>query len=487
MADDNWESDFYNNSPISPKGMIEAIRGILTPPPSVPYNGPLASIGESLAAGDTNPAIPLSSLAKAADAGVQAADAMTAPYKQLIATGGNDVGTNLAAIAPALGGGVFGAEEGALGQMGGLLSQPYFEGAVRNAYPGIYKDPRILAQEAAAQVAPEDPALKQLFGVTRQDLYDIGQQGTRQGNKEPQIAGVKNPKGSYTNSIMTPQNAQRLVDALGEAPKSLIPGMDAWYVMDPAYQRLEQLVGPEQAAQRYAKFNNIGSMFSPGSDVETEINRGTAAHMMAEQGKWPDFMKYGGMAAGKRGADFPQELKDVIGHPYHSTAQAGPANKYLQTGSVDMTQPKVPLYMQASGVPETGFQTTLPVPDAHFTRASGMSDVRKNANPGASMKTPEYAGFGPWFRENVANPLGIQAVPAQARMWGLYSPQTGVDTPIGAPKLELLAKRINERAQKLGVDPAALRDQVLMGQAHAVNGPGAVPLASLLAGQNQQQ
>ena len=208
-------------------------------------------------------------------------------------------------------------------------------------------------------------------------------------------------------------------------------------------------------------------MASPGSEVLTEINRGTAANIMAARGEFPVLQKYGGMAAANRGADFPPALRDVIGHPYHSTAQAGPMGRYLESGVVDMTQPKVPLYLQASGVPETGFQTRLPVPDAHFARALGVADVRRNANPGASMKTPEYAPIGPWFREKIAKQAGVEAVPGQARMWGLFSPQTGVDTPIGAPKLELLAQRIWERAQQLGVDPKKLRDDVLRGKAHA--------------------
>ena len=97
-----------------------------------------------------------------------------------------------------------------------------------------------------------------------------------------------------------------------------------------------------------------------------------------------------------------------------------------------------------------------------------MPDVRTSQDYDVSMRTPEYAAFGPWYRENVAKPLGIQAVPAQARQWGLYAPQTGVDTPIGAGKLELLARRIWERAQRLGVDPRWLRDQVLLGKEHAL-------------------
>jgi hypothetical protein len=243
--------------------------------------------------------------------------------------------------------------------------------------------------------------------------------------------------------------------------------MGAWYVMDPAYQRLEQLVGPAEAARRYTQFNTLGSMASPASDVLTEINRGTAANMMATAGRFPEFVKYGGMAAAKRGPDFPAELADVIGHPYHSTSQAGPMARYLETGQVEMSQPKVPLYIQASGVPQTGFQTALPVPDAHFTRAIGMADVRRAANPGVSMKTPEYAQTGPWFASEVARPMGVEAVPAQAQTWGVFAPQTGVETEIGAPKLELLAGSIARRAARLGIDPAALRDAVLMGGGHA--------------------
>ena len=83
------------------------------------------------------------------------------------------------------------------------------------------------------------------------------------------------------------------------------------------------------------------------------------------------------------------------------------------------------------------------------------------------MGGPEYRTFSPWFRQNVAQPLGIEAVPTQALTWGAYAPQTGVKTPIGAGKLELLSQRIWERAQQLGVDPHWLRDQVLLGQQHA--------------------
>ena len=51
---------------------------------------------------------------------------------------------------------------------------------------------------------------------------------------------------------------------------------------------------------------------------------------------------------------------------------------------------------------------------------------------------------------------------------GCFRPQTGVDTPIGAPKLELLSQAIWERAQRLGVDLMKPRDDVALGRGHAV-------------------
>jgi uncharacterized membrane protein len=51
-----------------------------------------------------------------------------------------------------------------------------------------------------------------------------------------------------------------------------------------------------------------------------------------------------------------------------------------------------------------------------------------------------------------------------------------VRSDIGAPKLELMARLIWERAKKLGIDPRVMRDYVLTGGAHlnmgGVVGPG---------------
>jgi hypothetical protein len=354
---------------------------------------------------------------------------------------------------------------------GGGFGRATVKDPVSYEYPGIYGNPKKMAEEAASRVAPESPNLKRLFGVTRKDLYDIGE--NRVGNMEPTLAMAPNPKGSAaTEKIMNKKNEQRLIDILDEAGKhhALRHGMDAWYVMDPLYQAMEKQFGPDEAKRRFTKLNTLTGMASPGSEVPTEINRGMAAYYLDEQGRFEDFVKHAGKGEHLRGADFPEDIRDVMGHPYHSTSQALPMKNFLEKGRVEMGTPKVPTYIPASGVPETGFQTTLPVPDAHFTRIIGMGDTRTSSDPGVSMKMPEYQQVAPWWKNKIAGKMGLQSVPAQARIWGAGSGSTGVSSPIGAPKLEMFSDYVAGRAQKHGLTPEDAMQKILSGEIYAKGG-----------------
>ncbi len=344
---------------------------------------------------------------------------------------------------------------------------------LRLAFPGIYKRPDVIAAEAAARVAPESDALKRLFGVTRDDLYQMGK--GRVGNISGVLPGAaKNPKGAKSAmGVMNPQNEQRIIDVLTEAEKhpELVKGMDPWYVMDPAFHRMAELMGHDEAVKNYKQFNTLLGMASPGSDVLTEMNRGTAANYLANQNRFGDFEKFGGKGFNP---EAPPDIQNILGHPYHKTSQAAPMRQYLDTGEIQMSSPKVPMYIQASGVPETGFQTDVPVGDAHWSRAVGLADTRGDATrkgkiviPGASVTNSEMSTLAPWWSENIAAPVGLQSVPAQARAWGAFSPQTGVESPIGAPKLELLATQIMAAADRMGVSPETARDMILTGKAYA--------------------
>lgn len=350
---------------------------------------------------------------------------------------------------------------------------------LRTAFPGVYDDPRVVAQRAEQMVLPESPNLSRLFGVTRADLSRAAQTpGTAPGFIPN---APKKPRGSEkTDQIMSEPNTQRLVEGLlateDYAPR-LREGMTGWYIMDPAYQRLVELVGPAEATRRFERFNALTAMSSPSSDVITELRRGTAANKLAQEGRFEEFMKYGGLSLEERARmGLPTDLLDFPAHAYHNTAQAPAMEAFLESGMPQLGSPKVPLYLQASQASAIGRQSDIPVGDAHWSRGVGLADVRpmrmvkgQPKIPGQSVSTAELAVLAPWWRQNVAREAGMESVPAQATAWGLYSPATGVDTPIGQPKLEILADLTERTAQRLNIPIERARDMVLLGEAQAGN------------------
>jgi len=360
-----------------------------------------------------------------------------------------------------------------MAKIGGLLGTVYKYGIprqnitvmdpLRAAFPGIYENPKEIAKAAAKNTAEENPAMRQLFGVSRDDLYELHK--GKVGNEAPKLPGAANkPTGSTAaKKVKNPKNTQRIIDVLSEAGNypELYKGMDSWYEMQPLFDRLQQI--SDDPASDFVRFQSMTGMASPGSDVLTEINRGTAALHLANQGRFHDFLRHGGKEGQIPG------LPGVAGHPYHSTAQGIPMQSYLETGLLGMKSPKVPLYIQSAGVPETGFQTKWPVGDAHWSRGVGLADVRTNKNPGASVTMSELQTLGPWWEKKIADQLGINSVDAQARAWGTFAPATGVDTPVGAPKLELISQKIMDAAKAYNISPEQARDMLLKGEIFAPN------------------
>jgi GNAT superfamily N-acetyltransferase len=334
--------------------------------------------------------------------------------------------------------------------------------------PGVYGDPKAVVDEAAALAAqsPENPMMQRLFGVTRKDLADIG--AGRQGNLLGQPQGIKgNPSGSEAvQNVMTPQNAQRLVDALeyAKTKPELAHGMMGWYVMDPAYRRIEQLTGdPEKAKQIWDQLNSFSAISSPQTPVDRELEVAGTAHWLKNSGRWSD---YEGMADAAKHSQNPQDMQDLMHHIYHNSQNVPAMNRYIERGEigkVPMQAPKAYTYAEASNTPEIGNQTMTPVGDTHFAGAMGLLDTRAAKDPKGSLETSELQTLAPWFRSQVADRAGMESVPAQALLWGIYAPQTGVRSGIGMPKLELMTKEIENVAQRYGISPEEARDHFLLG------------------------
>lgn len=355
-------------------------------------------------------------------------------------------------------------------------------GAKRKAFPKVYDDPRSIAKVAAARSAPETEAMKELFGVTRDELYDLTKQTRGLGGESVFQPPAKSRGADSAKAVMQNQNKQRLIDTLAEAGKypEIYKGMDSWYNLDPMYNIMVDLFGEAEANRRFLQLNSLSGMSSPMADVLTETGRGTAANWMINQGKFDDFVKYGGQVAGR-----PEYMGNFPGHLAHKTAQLPAMKKYVETGDVQMASPKVPVYINASTPESLGGSWRVPVGDAHWSRAVGLADTRNMVKgkdglkiPGQSVSNPELADLTPWWAE-ISDAVGLESVPAQARLWGTASHATGVQSPIGASKLELIANKIMAQAKKRGIDPKLFRDYVLAGGDVKKLGLSAATVASL--------
>jgi len=71
--------------------------------------------------------------------------------------------------------------------------------------------------------------------------------------------------------------------------------------------------------------------------------------------------------------------------------------------------------------------------------------------------------LGKWYHDNVARhpDIDIPSTSAQAVQWGALSKETGVETRVGAPKLEIWADKIAEAAKKEGVAPKAMWERIV--------------------------
>jgi hypothetical protein len=349
----------------------------------------------------------------------------------------------------------------------------------RVMYPLIYSDPRDLVSMAKQRYAPdlgtESPMYK-LFGHTRESLDDLARS-----NKpfdlprpsSPDWAAFIRPDAARGNSntaqVMNPRNERRILDVLGEGLKDPdLRTMRSWYEMSPLWEHMDKL----GISDRDMRALNVRmGVMSPQASPSEEIPRGFAANYLSKQGRLEDFFRHG---AATNPAELPADLQWLPGHMAHGS-HLGALHEFEELGRlwpspktnkvlsyIAASDPRLPLY-------------DMPVADSHFTRMTGLPDVRTATGTGtlrANMQNPEYGDLAPWWNRRIADKIDEYPRDAQALAWGLFGPATGVKQ-IGKPKLEVISDYIDEVARLTGRHPEDARDLLLTGQiggAHAEGG-----------------
>lgn len=355
----------------------------------------------------------------------------------------------------------------------------------RIMYPKIYADPRDIVGWAKDAYLPdpgkEGPMFRQ-FGVTRQDLRDISLNNKPFDMMRPDTPEFETPyvqpatfRGSpHVEKIMNRRNEQRILDPLSLALKDDdLRTMASWYELSPMYDLMEKRLNLGEREQKM--LNARMGVMSPQAAPTEEIPRGFLANYLANEGRLEDFFRYGALKDDMRPEDFPADLRWNWGHKNHG-AHAG---NLLELESLGRMWPspgsnKVLTYIEASSPRLPYFHR--PVADSHFTRMTGLPDVRTATTKGvlgANTSNPEYGTLYPWWNERIADRLGEYPRDAQALAWGVFGPATGV-RHIGKPKLEMIADHIADVAEKRGIPELEARDKLLRGEIGGYARGGAV-------------
>jgi hypothetical protein len=344
--------------------------------------------------------------------------------------------------------------------------------AKQSKFPGIYDDPKEI-MERLGPGQPESPHLKEIFGKSREDLHD---DAVARGDVEPKtpIPGIA-PKGkgsAHANDVTTPENAERIrniINSYKEHDPSGYHGMVGWYEMGAMHDSIKKILGGNEklADKVYHNLNSFTSYASPMSSVGPEITRGTAAATMAAEGNFKKFAEQGGLPQDKA----PSALKAKNfelgneGHAMHSNAHAGAMSRFNDTGQ-EANAVKTGTYRRSGDAPARGnsdYQNTVPVGDSHWSRGVGLADVRASKAFEGSAEGPEMKVLAPWYHDEVARhpDVNLPSTSAQAVQWGALSKETGVNSPIGAPKLEIWADKIAEAAKREGIAPKAMWERIV--------------------------
>jgi len=333
----------------------------------------------------------------------------------------------------------------------------------QRAVSGVYDDPKKLLEDA--RVEPESPLLGELFGVTRKQLDEQALRMQDKSVKNP-LARAPRSAPEHVEMITNPKNTKRVRGVIQAGLESdKMTGMPGWYVTQALKDRAEKVLGPELAEKFYKQHHAFASPMSAMGSVDTEIAKGTLAHLLFGQGRAGEFFDRSKMPKWLQTTAYPtgysaamRNLIESGGERFWKDASSGLAK--------DAASPKTPNYYFS----KTGENWYYPTADAHFVRGVGLPDVRPMKTVKGervmnmdSIGDTEMVPIGDWFANDVLKGTGLTGNVGQPILWGMLANRTGVKTGIGAPYLELMARNTAGTAKRTGKSADAALDDYILG------------------------
>lgn len=322
-----------------------------------------------------------------------------------------------------------------------------------------------------------------------------------------QMPRVKPPRGPSPEMVRTLENPEVQRGVRGAVERGMEGGGLRWYNTEPALERMRAMMPDDEATGRYARLMDLVAATSPRSKVPDNIRTGSYYNYLAEQGL-PITDKpapgYGSIAQNLH-RDNARRLEeiggwDVFKNPkpasFSTNLQGNQRNVTIDThnmrlpailsGDPEMLETNISeladsprlgletLMRQYPGLPKRVAKEAVQPKGAKgasvnykprdWVKAGYISMDDAVADPGlwrGKPKPNEYGYYEDWQQKEAAD-LGISPAQYQASMWLGAGEQTGLGSPPEA-FLDTLEARIGYTADRLGIDPEVILEQMLKG------------------------
>lgn len=382
--------------------------------------------------------------------------------------------------------------------------------------------PEALAVKKSAPAAAKAPAvIKARSGTAKANAADVLAEAGSKGKKQSYADWrVKNPESgtiidmsrlSEVPDVPQVQMARtvpprgpsdRIVSALSnpEVAKGINETVERgieggglqWYNTDPLRERMASLVPSDQLDQRYAQLMDIVAATSPRARVPDNVRTAAYYNYLQSQGlPIPDKPAPGyGSVAQKL---HTQNVRDVTGaggwdvfkNPkpasFSTNLQGNQQNVTIDTHNFRLPGilSQDPRFLATSIVPEKGAEPMRPRQWVEEGSLSLEDALQRPAYWESKPNANEYGYYEQW-QQDQAKKMGISPAQYQASMWLGGGEDTGLASA-AEPFVGTFEARVRYTADRLGLDPEKVLEQVLAGEIPLLAEGGSVDAKALAA------
>lgn len=305
----------------------------------------------------------------------------------------------------------------------------------------------------------------------------------------PRLTPPRGPSARITDALRNPDVVKGINDTV---EKGLEGGGAEWYNTDPLRQRMAFVMPAEEVSSAHARMMDLMAATSPRAKVPDNVRTGSYYNYLLAQGlPVPDSPAAGyGSVAQKLHTQNVRGVEDLGGWDVFRNPKPASFSTNLQGNQNNVTidthnfrLPGIlaqdPRFLATSIVPEKG---AAPLRPQRWHKEGSLSMDEAVGRPAywtAKPQPNEYGYYEKW-QQDQAKKMGISPAQYQASMWLGGGDTTGLGSA-AEPFLGTLESRVRYTADRMGLDPEVVLEQMIAGKIPLLARGGRVDVAALKA------